>query len=289
MPAADAAQPRATEEIRLAGRVAIVTGAARGLGQAMATALARAGAATIFADLDEAALAATVGALAGQGKARAISCDITDRRSCERLIAETIEIFGALHILVNNAGKGPAHVERAPGTKSHLFWESDPDIWQQVIQTNVNGTFLVSRSAVPPMLKAGWGRIVNVTTSLGTMQRRANSPYGVSKTAIEAETLIWAQDLAGTGITVNSLIPGGAADTEFVSASSRRDLAAAGRRFLQPAVMVPPILWLASTLSDGITGARFVGRLWDGHLPPSEAAMKAREPPVLREIPAGER
>jgi NAD(P)-dependent dehydrogenase (short-subunit alcohol dehydrogenase family) len=289
MPAAEAAPPRATEEFKLAGRVAIVTGAARGLGQAMATALARAGAATVFADLDAAALAAAVGALDGNARARAIVCDITDRGSCERLIAETIAAFGALHILVNNAGKGPAHVERAPGTKSHLFWESDPEVWQQVIHTNVNGTFLVSRSAVPEMLKAGWGRIVNVTTSLGTMQRRANSPYGVSKTAIEAETLIWAQDLAGTGITVNSLIPGGAADTEFVSASSRRDLAAAGRTFLPPAIMVPPILWLASTLSDHVTGARFVGRLWDARLPPSEAAIKAREPPVLREVAVCER
>ena len=76
------------------------------------------------------------------------------------------------------------------------------------------------------MLRAGWGRIVNVTTSLPTMQRKQNSPYGVSKVAIEAETLIWAQDLAGTGVTVNSLIPGGAADTDFVHMASRKELAA---------------------------------------------------------------
>ena len=282
-------EPRSSKEIRLDGRVAIVTGAARGLGKAMATALAGAGAATVFADVDAAALAAAVAPLAGAGEVRGIACDITDRGACERLVAETVAGFGALHILVNNAGKGPAHVERAPATRSHLFWESDPEIWQQVIATNVNGTFLMARSAVPHMLAAGWGRIVNVTTSLGTMQRRANSPYGVSKTAEEAATLIWAQDLAGTGVTVNSLIPGGAADTEFVSASSRRDFAATGRRLLSPAVMVPPILWLASTLSDGVTGARFVGKLWDARLPPGEAAMRAREVPVLREVAPGER
>ena len=284
-----AAAPRTTDEIRLDGRVAIVTGAARGLGRALATALARAGARTVLADLDADALTAAAAALAGEGAVRGIACDIADRASCERLVGETVAAVGAVHILVNNAGKGPAHVERAPETRSHLFWESDPLVWQQVIATNVNGTFLMARTAVPHMLAAGWGRIVNVTTSLGTMQRRANSPYGVSKTAIEAETLIWAQDLAGTGVTVNSLIPGGAADTEFVSDSSRRELLAAGRRFLAPAVMAAPILWLASTLSDGITGARFVGRLWDADRPPSEAAKAAREPPVLREVAPGER
>jgi NAD(P)-dependent dehydrogenase (short-subunit alcohol dehydrogenase family) len=289
---AESAALRSTRDIVLDGRVAIVTGAARGLGKAMAGALARAGAATVLADVDAAALAATVDEIARDGAAgrvRGIACDITDRPSCERLVAETVASFGALHMLVNNAGKGPAHVERSPHTKSHRFWEADPEVWQQVIVTNVNGTFLVSRTAVPHMIEAGWGRIVNVTTSLGTMQRRANSPYGVSKTAIEAETLIWAQDLAGTGVTVNSRIPGGAADTEFVSASSRRDLIAAGRVFLQPAVMGPPILWLASTASDGVTGRRFVGRKWDDSLPPGEAAEQAREAQVLRDVPAGER
>jgi 3-oxoacyl-[acyl-carrier protein] reductase len=113
------------------------------------------------------------------------------------------------------------------------------------------------------------------------MQRRNNSPYGVTKAAIEAETLIWAQELAGTGVTVNSLIPGGAADTEFVHAASRKELAAMGRTLLPPSVMVPPILWLASPLSDGVTGARFVGKLWDDALSPADAAKKALEPSVL--------
>ena len=187
-----------------------------------------------------------------------------------------------MHILVNNAGKGPLHVSRSPLTKSLNFWESDPAIWQQVIVTNVIGTFLMARTAAPHMIRAGWGRIVNVTTSLATMQRRANSPYGVSKAAIETESLIWAQDLAGTGVTVNTLIPGGASDTEFVGERERAALQATGRALLSPSVMIAPILWLASPLSDGVTGGRFVGRLWDERLPPHEAAAKAREAPVLR-------
>lgn len=273
-----------SKDIRLNGRVAIVTGAARGLGRAMAQALARAGAAVVFADIDAARLAAAIEPLAGTercGPTIAIGCDITRRADCERVTAQTIDSFGALHILVNNAAKGMAHIERAAETKSFKFWEADPEVWQQVIATNVNGTFLLARSVVPAMLAAGWGRIINITTSLGTMQRYANSPYGVSKAAIEAETLIWAQDLAGTGVTVNSLLPGGAVDTEFVAEQSRREMREAGRKLLQPEVVIPPALFLASALSDGVSGKRFVGKLWDDRLPPQEAAKQACEPPVL--------
>jgi 3-oxoacyl-[acyl-carrier protein] reductase len=219
----------------------------------------------VFADVDAAILDQKVPPSgAGERKGRAIfaRCDITKRSDCEGVV-------------------GQVHLERSPDTKSLKFWESDPEIWQRVIHTNVNGTFLMARTAVPHMLATGWGRMVNITTSLATMQRRSNSPYGVTKAAIEAETLIWAQELVGTGVTVNSLIPGGAADTGFVHMSSRKELAAMGRTLLPPSVMVPPILWLASRLSDGVTGARFVGKLWDDALPPGEAAAKAREPSVL--------
>ena len=273
-----------TNDIRLDGTVAIVTGAARGLGQAMAVGLARAGANVVFTDVDGDALDSATSVLGGQpgcGTALAIACDITKQADCERVVAQALEQFGALHVLVNNAGMGQVHLEKSGRTKSLKFWESDPDIWQRVIVTNVNGTFLMARTAVPHMLRDGFGRIVNITTSLPTMQRRNNSPYGVTKAAIEAETLIWAQELAGSGVTVNSLIPGGAADTDFVHAASRKELAAMGRTLLPPSVMVPPILWLASRLSDGVTGARFVGKLWDDALPPGEAAAKAREASVL--------
>jgi 3-oxoacyl-[acyl-carrier protein] reductase len=272
--------------ISLDGKVAIVTGAARGLGKAMAEGLVRAGANVVFTDIDDAALASTARTVRSQaGTVAAIACDITNKADCERLVADTVRRFGGLHVLVNNAGKGPALLESSPRTKSLKFWESDPDVWREIIVTNVNGTFLMARAAAPAMVTARWGRIVNVTTSLPTMQRRHNSPYGVSKAAIEAETLIWAKDLDGTGVTVNSLIPGGAADTDFVHQSSRQELAVIGRKLLPPAVMVAPVIWLASPMSDGITGARFVGKLWDTNLPPNEAAAKAREASVLLPVP----
>jgi 3-oxoacyl-[acyl-carrier protein] reductase len=281
---ADTSTARSTKDIRLDGRVALVTGAARGLGKAMAEGLARAGASVMFVVVDAAALAGATGArgaASGCGPVATLPCDITVRSDCERAIARTVEKFGALHVLVNNAAKGQGNLERSSQTKSLKFWESDPDIWCEVLATNVNGTFLMARTATPHLIRAGNGRIVNITTSLPTMQRRHNSPYGVTKAAIEAETLIWSQDLAGSGVTVNSLIPGGAADTDFVHEASRKELAALGRTLLPPAVMVAPIIWLASRHSDGVSGARFVGKLWDDRLPPGEAAAKAREASVL--------
>ena len=224
-------------DIRLDGRVAIVTGAAAGLGRAMAQAMVRAGANVVFADINAGETGGAVAEVAfreGCGKAIGMPCDITRKEDCERTVAETLRLFGGLHILVNNAGKGPAHLEAAPGTKSLRFWEADPEVWRLIIETNVVGTFFMSRAAAPTLIASGWGRIVNVTTSLSTMQRRENSPYGVSKTAIEAETLIWAQDMAGTGVTVNSLIPGGAVNTDFVSDLGKQQARAVQQRHPRP-------------------------------------------------------
>ena len=268
--------------INLKTRIAIVTGAGRGLGRAMASGLAGAGATVVIADIDGAAASETALAISNAGgRAHAVTCDITVATDCERAMAAA-KAFGGLHILVNNAGMGPYHVEASPHTKSLKFWEADREIWQRVIAVNVNGTFLMSRAAAPLMIAQGWGRIVNVTTSLSTMQRAANSPYGVSKTAIEAETMIWAQDLAGSGVTVNSLIPGGAADTGFVSPRSRAAILASGRKLIDPAIMAAPLLWLVSSEADGVTGKRFVANRWNESLPPSDAAEQAREAPVLR-------
>lgn len=268
---------------QLEGRTAIVTGAARGLGRTMASALIKAGANVVFADIDwkEAQFAAD--AAGGGDRSVGAFCDIRNRAQCRHLVDETVTAYGGLHILVNNAALGPTHIEYAPQTKSLKFWEADPDAWTRVVDTNVNGTYLMSYCAAPHMIAGGWGRIINITTSLGTMQRGTNSPYGVTKTAIEAETLIWAQDLAGTGVTVNSLIPGGAADTDFVSAATRAEIDRTGRKLISPDVMIDPLLWLCSRDADAVTAARYVGRRWDSSLPPSQAAAGALEAPVLRD------
>jgi NAD(P)-dependent dehydrogenase (short-subunit alcohol dehydrogenase family) len=271
-------------DIRLDGRVAIVTGAGNGIGRCMAQALVRAGADVVFADLDVAAAGKAVAEVAFKpdcGKALAVPCDITIKADCERTVNETLRLFGSLHVLVNNAGKGPLYVENAPKTKSLKFWEADADAWAKVIETNVVGTFFMSQCATPYLLRNKWGRIVNVTTSLSTMQRKENSPYGVSKTAIEAETLIWAQDLEGSGVTCNSLIPGGAVNTNFVSAEGKAQATLSGRPLLEADVMIAPILWLASNMADEINGKRYVGKFWTPDMTIEDGVNAALEAPVL--------
>jgi NAD(P)-dependent dehydrogenase (short-subunit alcohol dehydrogenase family) len=196
------------EPIRLPGTVAVVTGASRGLGRSMATALAAAGARVVLASPETELLTQAVDEIAsrhGRDRALALPADITIRGDCERVIAESLRAFGALHMLVNNA--------RHPYLTRLPLWEIDPDSWQQCIRVNVMGTFLLSRLIAPHLLAQGFGRIVNITTSLNTMQARNYSQYGATKTALEAVTMIWAQDFAGTGVTVNSLHPGGRVDT----------------------------------------------------------------------------
>ena len=127
----------------------------------------------------------------------------------------------------------------------------------------------MARAAVPAMLAAGWGRIVNVTINADTMRRRGFSPYGPSKAALESSTVIWAQDLADSGITVNALLPGGATLTGMIPSSFPDHLRAG---LLDPSIMVPPLRWLASTKSDGVTGQRIIAADWREESPVASAA-----------------
>ncbi|MFN4281854.1 MAG: SDR family NAD(P)-dependent oxidoreductase [Alphaproteobacteria bacterium] len=268
----------------LTGRVVIVTGGSRGLGKAMAWGLLAHGAKVVLAGQDNARITKAASEAEAQfGKANVLGrrCDVRTQADCDGLIETTLDVFGRIDVLVNNAALGQRYVGDSPESKSTKFWEADPQRWRDAIDVNVTGGFYMARAATPHMIAQGWGRIVNVTTSLGTMQRKLNSPYGVTKAGMEAATLIWAQELDGSGVTVNSLIPGSAARTDMVF-NARGTL-------LEPEVMVPPILWLASNLSDGMTGGRYVAKEWDASLAPTDAANKARELSVLRDPPADRR
>ncbi|HXP30312.1 MAG TPA: SDR family oxidoreductase [Stellaceae bacterium] len=259
----------------LAERVAIVTGGGRGMGRAMALGLASAGASVVVTAARERDEIAHVAAEAGApGRFLPILADVTKEEDCQRVVAAALDRFGRLDVLVNNAGRGMKYVSPLFMTEPTRFWEVAPATWRLVIDTNVVGPFLMARAAVPHLLAAGWGRIVNVTINAETMRRRGFSPYGPSKAALESETIIWAQDLAGSGVTVNALLPGGAALTGMIPASYPDHLRA---KLLDPAVMVPPLLWLASPQSDGVTGRRFIAARWRQDLPAKEAAEEAAE------------
>src|SRR5258708_5145696 len=259
---------------KLWGKTAIVTGAGRGLGRSMALGLARAGANVVLTATrnrreielvaEEAAKSPTAGAV------RQLLADVASDEDCQRVVNESVREFGGVHILVNNAGRGMRFVSENFFDTPTKFWETDPTVWKMIINTNVNGPFLMARAVAPHMMKQRWGRIVNISMNHETMRRAGFSPYGPSKAALESETIIWAQDLAGTGVTVNSLLPGGATATGMVP----RDIDP--RRLLDPNIMVPPLLWLASESAAGVTGARFVANLWESSLPPEQAAEEAR-------------
>lgn len=262
---------------RLHGKVAIVTGAAQGLGREMAGALARAGGRVAYADINGKAVEEAVAEIErelGRGVAIALPADINRLEDCERLVTECRTRLGGLHVLVNAARRPHRGPGLPPSGNSLPFWESDPRIWQETVQTNVVGTFFLTRTAAPHFMAQHWGRIVNITTSNEGMSGARGSPYGLTKMALEAATMIWAADLVGTGVTVNSLLPGGSC------ANEPGKLTRSGKPLLPMDIMNPVLLWLASDLSDGVTGRRYIGKLWDNSLPPSEAAARAEEAPA---------
>jgi len=259
----------------LSGKVVLLTGASRGLGRAMALGLASAGASLALTARpgSEARLAELLEAIAesgATGEAVRFTGDIADPGMCASIVERTRERFGTVHVLINNAAVG---MDRLGPYISRTvpFFDVPIDIWRRMVDTNINGTFYMTLAAVPLMLKQKWGRIVNLTTGVRTMVRVGLSPYGPSKAAVETMTAIWAQDLAGTGVTVNALLPGWASDTDMIVKEDHPDRS----RLVPPSAMVPPAVWLASDESDGVTGMRIVAMDWDASLPPADAFKAA--------------
>jgi len=184
------------------GLVAIVTGGGRGLGRAMVLGLAQAGVQVVATAARERSevegVAQEAQALCYEARVLPLVADVTREEDCALTVATAVTRFERLDILVNNAGRGMTYVSDTFMTKPTRFWEVNPETWRMVIDTNVNGPFLMARCAAPVMVKAGWGRIINVSMSYETMRRRGFSPYGPSKAALESETIIWSQDLVGT-------------------------------------------------------------------------------------------
>src|ERR1700732_2739257 len=255
-------------------RVAIVTGAAGGIGKAMTRALLAAGIQVAGVDRDREPLEALAGGAGGQGKGSellTIQTDLAKDSAAEEITKATRDRFSRIDILVNNAGIGPGAIRSDSWQRPLKFWEITPDQWRRFVAVHTTAPLTLTNAVVPDMMRQGWGRIVNVTTSLGTMLNAGSPTYGPSKAALEAVSAIMAKDLDGTGVTVNVLVPGGVTNTPMIADEAGFDRT----KLIQPEVMVPPLLWLVSDAAANVTGRRFLGVHWDRALPSEQAAEKA--------------
>jgi NAD(P)-dependent dehydrogenase (short-subunit alcohol dehydrogenase family) len=262
-------------------RVAIVTGGSRGLGRAMAFELARCGVRTVIAahlgeDRDEVLKEA-----ASEGVAERLhfhQADLRTSNGCDTTVALARSLGGSIDVLVNNAGLTLTFV--APDlyrrTTPRRFYESSDEVIRGIYETNCMATEMMAVRVAPAMVAQGWGRIINVTTMLPTMQRTGFCPYGASKAALEMSSMVWARELAGSGVTVNVLNPGGGANTPGL-AQEMRDASARGDidQLVEPWQMRAPLRWLVSEEANDITGMRVDANLWDPALDPRAAARLA--------------
>ncbi len=261
----------------LQGKTALITGGARGLGLAMAEGLASQGVRVALIDIDAEPLGEAgrrVEQLGGRGSAHAITADVTDRRQAQNAVDQSLSRLGSLDILINDAAMGPQFFTRDFTTEGPMFWEVDPELWLRVLTVNAYGPQMLCSIVAPIQIAKGWGRIINITTSLDTMYLRSCGAYGPSKAALEANTRIMAQDLEGTGVTANVLIPGGPANTRMIPEGT----GFARNELIQPEVMQAPVRWLCSDDADGINGMRFIAARWDHSLSRDERIARAGAP-----------
>ena len=236
----------------LAGRVAMVTGAGQGMGRAVAARLAAGGASVVVNDLNPESAERTARALMDAGhEAISIAGDVSRPEDVQEMFGAAIERFGALHVLVNNAGVlYPTSVEQIA-----------PEEWDLVVAVNLTGTFLCSQAAIGPMREAGWGRIVNFSSTAGkNVSTVGGAHYTAAKAGVLGFTRHLAKEVAGYGITVNAVCPG-LIDTEMVRAvisPERADAYASSfpiERLGQPGEVAELVAFLASDKASYITGA----------------------------------
>lgn len=244
---------------RLAGKVAVVTGASRGLGRAIALAYAVEGAGVVLAARPSPSLIETTQDVDALGvPCMAVATDVRDEADCVRLAQQVNEAFGRLDVLVNNAGVGMAVTIRRRVESSVL--DVEPAAWDAIFATNVRGVFLVTRALLPTMLRREGGSVINVTSGLAERIVPGTGPYAASKSAVNQLTRVLAQELRTRGVRVNALHPGGVVDTALVPSWVPED---ARRRMLRPPVICPAAVWLASDESAGVTGQVIDARAWN--------------------------
>jgi len=257
----------------LDGRIALVTGAAGGIGQPLARAFVEAGMRVALCDTSGEGLLRLQDEL-GADRTISLPTDVSNPVSCSDSVNRTIAHFGQLDVLVNNAAVGMSTVRADHMRRVVQIEDISPELWARFMAVNLSGPFYMARAAVPGMRARSFGRIINVTTSYFTMLNPGFSPYGPAKSGLEAWSTSLAGELRGSGITVNVVVPGGPTDTPMVpdDASMERS------QLIRPEKMAPPMLHLASDDGGAVTGMRFVAAKWDSTISIADAIAASGAP-----------
>ena len=242
--------------MRVAGKVAIVTGANVGIGAAVAKVLAEEGATVVITGRRKDLLDQVVADIERKkGRALAVAGSVTDEAHVRSVVEQCVRMFGTLNILVNNAGIG------AFGTLLH---EIDDATWHDILDVNLTGVFRMTRSAVPAMLKNGGGSIINMSSVGGVIGFSCSAAYGTSKGGLELFTKCVAMDYAQNGIRCNSVCPG-LIDTPMAAPllnnpDMKAEVLAAYpiRRVGMPEEVAKMVLYLASDEASWVTGSSFM-------------------------------
>jgi 2-dehydro-3-deoxy-L-rhamnonate dehydrogenase (NAD+) len=238
--------------IDLNNRVAVITGGARGIGYAVAERMLRSGASLCIWDVDAARLEATEELLSPLGRVSCMAIDLTHEEQVQRALGTSVEQFGKVDILINNAGITGGNA---------LTWELEPDVWRRVLEVNLVAPFLTCRAVIPLMLRAGYGRIVNVASIAGKEGNPNASHYSASKAGLIGLTKSLGKELATKGILVNCVTPA-AAKTEIFAQMTPEHIKymlskTPMNRFVEPTEIAALICWLASEECSFATGAVF--------------------------------
>jgi gluconate 5-dehydrogenase len=242
----------------IAGKRILITGASSGLGLAMAEALVKEGAKVFISGRDQKKIDQAVSSFKPPpGECMGAIINVRDEQSIEKGLAEMVQLWGGIDVLINNAGIGMRTVNPQFMTEPKPFWEISSSGFRDLIDTNLTGYFLVAKAVVPYFLKTGSGRIINIGVSEGTKKRKGFIPYGPSRAGTESLSHIMAQDLAGCGVTVNLLQPGGATETGMLPEDFRAKI---GAQLLRPEVMAEPVIFLCSDESKSLNDEQIVAK-----------------------------